>query len=85
MHQLELNLSYGKTSGGATGYAYKSKIINPLKKDFIPQHSIGSSLFVLGNLFPDPADFYQLSYGYQFSKKDNIIVEAITWTYYEPV
>ncbi len=55
------------------------------KKDTYRRHSIGSSLFVLSNFFPDPADFYQLSYGYQFTRKDKIIVEAITWTYYEPL
>jgi hypothetical protein len=27
----------------------------------------------------------QLNYGYQFSPRDNFIVEAITWTYYEPL
>ena len=27
----------------------------------------------------------QLNYGYRLSPKDNIIVEAITWTYYEPL
>ncbi len=49
-------------------------------------HSIGSSLFVSFNYFiEDPADFYQLSYGYQLTPKDNIIFEAITWTYYEPL
>ena len=55
------------------------------KKDIYRRHSIGSSLFVLLNFFPEPADFYQLSYGYQFTQKDNMIVEAITWTYYEPL
>ena len=49
------------------------------------RHSIGSSLFMLYNFFPESADFYQLSYGYQLTQKDNIIVEAITWTYYEPL
>jgi hypothetical protein len=49
-------------------------------------HSIGSSLFVSFNyIVEDPADFYQLSYGYQLSPQDNIFVEAITWTYYEPL
>jgi hypothetical protein len=27
----------------------------------------------------------QLNYGYRVSPKDNFIVEAITWTYYEPL
>jgi len=55
------------------------------KKDIYRRHSIGSSLWVLANFFPEPADFYQLSYGHQFTRKDNMIVEAITWTYYEPI
>ncbi|MFC2152221.1 hypothetical protein ACFLSE_06800 [Bacteroidota bacterium] len=49
------------------------------------RHSIGSSLFMLGNFSADPPDFYQLSYGYRLTKKDNIIVEAITWKYSEPL
>ena len=33
-------------------------------KDFtFKRHFIGSSLFTILNLFPDPADFYQLEYG----------------------
>ena len=27
----------------------------------------------------------QLNYGYRLTQKDNIVVEAITWTYYEPL
>jgi len=48
------------------------------------RHSIGSSLFLLGNI-GDSVRFMQLNYGYQLTPKDNLIVEAITWTYYEPV
>ncbi len=56
------------------------------RKDNFRRHSIGSSLFMLGNFAPgDPPNFFQLSYGYQLSRKNNIIVEAITWTYYEPL
>lgn len=47
-------------------------------------HSIGSSIFLLGNI-GDSASFIQLNYGYRLTQKDNIIVEAITWTYYEPL
>jgi hypothetical protein len=50
------------------------------------QHSIGSSLALLGNFAPgDPVYFFQLNYGYRLTQKDNIIAEAITWTYYEPL
>ena len=48
-------------------------------------HSIGISLFMIMNLFPDPAAFYQINYGYRLTQKDAIVVEAKTWTYYEPV
>jgi hypothetical protein len=50
------------------------------------RHSVGSSLFLLGNFGPgDPVFFLQLNYGYRLTQKDNIIAEAITWTYYEPL
>jgi len=50
------------------------------------RHFIGSSLWVLyDKISSEPAGFYQLSYGYQLTAKDNIIVEAITWRYNEPL
>ena len=49
------------------------------------RHHIGSSLFMGFNLLPDPADYYMLNYGYYLSQKDVIIVEAWTWTVYEPI
>ena len=49
------------------------------------KHFIGSSLMMLGNLAPDPADFYQLDYGYWLTKKDAFIIEAITWKYHAPL
>ena len=48
------------------------------------RHSAGSSIFLLGNI-GDSVRFIQLNYGYRLSQKDNIIAEAITWTYYEPL
>lgn len=48
------------------------------------RHSIGSTLFLLGNI-GDSVRFIQLNYGYRLNQKENIIVEAITWTYYEPL
>ena len=30
-------------------------------------------------------NYYQLNYGYRLTPKDNIIAEAITWTYNEPL
>lgn len=56
------------------------------KKSDSRRHSIGSSLFLLGNFAPgDPPYFFQLNYGYRLTPKDVINVEAITWTYYEPL
>ena len=53
------------------------------------RHSIGSSLFLLGNFLPGdppyPVYYGQLNYGYQLTRKDFILVEAKTWTYYEPL
>lgn len=48
---------------------------------------IGSSLFVLYNLVPDepnPPNFYQLNFGYRFTPKDVVSIEAITWEYAWP-
>lgn len=42
------------------------------------RHSIGSSLFLLGNIIPeDPIYAFQLDYGYRLTQKDVLIVEAI--------
>jgi hypothetical protein len=54
------------------------------KQDVKMHHSVGSSLFLLGNI-GDSVRFMQLNYGYRLTPKDNIIIEAITWTYYEPL
>lgn len=48
------------------------------------RHSVGSSVFLLGNI-GDSVRFAQLNYGYRLSPHDNIIAEAVTWTYYEPL
>lgn len=48
------------------------------------RHAIGSTLFLMGNI-GDSVNFFQLNYGYRLTQKDNIIVEAITWAYYEPM
>lgn len=49
------------------------------------RHFIGSSMFVLGNLFPNPPSFYQLNFGYRITPKDVLILEAITWKYSAPL
>ncbi|HAH24106.1 MAG TPA: hypothetical protein DCL77_10175 [Prolixibacteraceae bacterium] len=56
------------------------------KQNINHRNSIGSSLFLLGNFASgDPVYFFQLNYGHQLTLKENLIVEAITWTYYEPL
>lgn len=54
------------------------------KQEINWRHSIGSSIFLLGNI-GDSVNFAQLNYGYQLTHKDLITAEVITWTYYEPL
>ena len=49
------------------------------------KHSIGASLFMILNFFPDPADYYLLTYGYRLKRKERIFVEFNTWKYSEPL
>jgi len=50
------------------------------------RHAIGSTLCLLKNVFEDKPVYYgQLNYGYRLTPKDNLLVEAITRTYYEPM
>ena len=49
------------------------------------RHSIGASLFMVSNFFPESADYYLLFYGYRLSQKDRIFVEFNTWKYSEPL
>lgn len=75
-----------------TGMAFCQGITNETdktqtnKEHIEYKHSIGSTLFLLGNFAKgDPPHFFQLNYGYSLTTKDNVICEAITWTYYEPL
>ena len=49
------------------------------------RHSIGSSLFMLGNLFSDSPEYILLTYGYRLTQKDRIYTEFNTWKYSEPL
>jgi len=49
------------------------------------RHSVGASLLMLSNFFPDPADYYLFTYGYRITQKDRIFVEFNTWKYSEPL
>jgi len=76
---LSVTLAFGQD------YAKTDPASVPLEKQNLKlRHSLGSTLFLLGNV-GDSVRFMQLNYGYRLSQKDNIIVEAITWTYYEPL
>ncbi len=48
-------------------------------------HFVSTSLFMLGNLLPEPPNYAQLNYGHRFTDADTLLVEAITWTYYAPL
>jgi hypothetical protein len=56
-----------------------------IEKQIQYRHSLGLSFFMLGNLFPDPADYYLLTYGYRLTEKDRIFIEFNTWKYAEPL
>ncbi len=55
------------------------------QNDDYKKHFIGSSVFILANLAPDPPNYYQLNYGYRITPKDVISIEAITWEYKGPI
>ena len=46
---------------------------------------IGTTAFMLGNLFPDPPSLVQLNFGYWVTDKDVVSLEAITWKYHAPL
>lgn len=73
-------LSFGQDSSGDN----QNDLID--KKEAIKnKHSIGSSLFMLGNLLEDSPDYVLLTYGYRLSKRDRIFTEFNTWKYAEPL
>ncbi len=49
------------------------------------RHTLGSSIFMLGNFSSDSPDYYLLTYGYRLTKKDRLFVEFNTWKYSEPL
>jgi len=54
--------------------------------DFERDHFIGSQVFMFLTPFFDPSpEYYQLNYGRRLSAKDEISIEAITWTYQGPL
>ena len=46
---------------------------------------IETSLWMIANLFPDPADFYQLNVGYELDDRNIVFIGATTWKYEHPL
>lgn len=46
---------------------------------------VGSTMFMLMNVIPNPPEYYQLNVGYRFTPLDVMTVEAITWKYDGPL
>lgn len=44
-----------------------------------------TSVWMIANLFPDSADFYQLSLGYQLDEKNVLFLNGLTWKYSAPL
>ncbi|PWJ58704.1 hypothetical protein CLV98_10369 [Dyadobacter jejuensis] len=53
----------------------------------LKKHFVSSSAFMLFNMagMEDSPSFYQLNFGYRFTPKDALILEAITWKYHAPL
>lgn len=49
------------------------------------KHFIATSLWSIANLFPEPADFYELNYGFRLTPSDALILNTTTWKYWEPL
>lgn len=53
---------------------------------FENKHSIGTQAFMILTPILDPSpEYYQLNYGYRFSSKHELAIEAITWSYTGPL
>jgi hypothetical protein len=68
----------------ASAIVFSTKIFSQTEGQY-KKYFVGSSLWSIANLFPEPADFYQLDFGYRFTQKDALIIEAITWKYDAPL
>lgn len=49
------------------------------------KHSLGASLLMVTNFFPESADYVLLTYGYHVTQKDRVFAEFNTWKYGEPI
>lgn len=54
--------------------------------DFEKKHYVGTQAFMILTPILDPSPkYYQLNYGFRFTKKDELSIEAITWAYQAPL
>jgi hypothetical protein len=47
--------------------------------------SVGTSVWMLANAFPDSPQFYYLEVDRSLDERDALVVEAATWTYHAPI
>jgi len=56
------------------------------KLGFEKKHHVGTQVFMILTPILDPSpEYFQLNYGYRFSSKDELSIEAITWRYSGPL
>ena len=49
------------------------------------RYFISTSLWSLSNFGQEPADFYELNFGYRLTPKDALILNTTIWKYWEPL
>ncbi len=47
--------------------------------------SISTSIWSIANFFEDPADFYQLTFGFDIDENNTIYLNGLTWKYNESI
>lgn len=77
---LTISFSFGQKSSASDTIPLKNN-----KKEAKYKHSIGASLLMIMNFFPESADYVLITYGYQPNEKNRIFAEFNTWKYPEPI
>jgi hypothetical protein len=60
----------------------------PIRAETAPDSgrwSVGTSAWMLANVFPDPPQFYYLEVDRTVAPRDALVLEAATWTYRAPI
>ena len=86
--QLIINTAIAISTTSVFGQKNLSSDSLPAEQTKLPgayKHSIGASLLMISNFFPEPADYYMLTYGYQPSQRNRFFAEFNTWKYSEPI